>query len=449
MKKKTIYLPIEIKARELDSFILMAKFAVQNDYRVYIGSKSAINRLLEKKKSFGGLFVFKGGLPLENIKKIRKKVDHFLILDQEISPSCLDFKKEIRKRVWPGSEKLIDKYYVLGNKALEVSKEVLQDMSPNIIKTGWPTIDLFRKEFKFLYEKKVKEIRGKYGDFILFSSAFGFNSKKIINDFCEIKKKSAWESVKNDLDEMMKWADLSLKEFHANIDVLKKIDKDKSCPQIIIRPHPAEDHMEWNKIAKTFKKIKVIYEGSIIPWIYAAKALLHRGCASSVQAYMAGIPVGYPILKKESIKRALPYDISECLYNFEDVLNFCKRNINFIPEYKKKFSENFNHMIDYEDKNYASEKIIDDLNELNTLKEEAYKPTIFDITYDISYKLSKVYNKNMNYLFKIDKNIGQSTPSQKIPGGINKREIEEQIRLMDKKYDFNVKSVFTDCVVIN
>ena len=77
---------------------------------------------------------------------------------------------------------------MLGNKALEVSKEVLKEMSPNIIKTGWPTIDLFRKEFKFLYEKKVREIRGRYGDFILFSSAFGFNSKKIINDFYEIKK---------------------------------------------------------------------------------------------------------------------------------------------------------------------------------------------------------------------------------------------------------------------
>ncbi len=97
MKKKTIYLPIEIKARELDSFILIAKFAVQNNYRVYIGSKTAINRLLDKKKSYGGLFVFKGGLPLEKIKQIRKKVDHFLILDQEISPSCLDFKKRNKK----------------------------------------------------------------------------------------------------------------------------------------------------------------------------------------------------------------------------------------------------------------------------------------------------------------------------------------------------------------
>ena len=106
-------------------------------------------------------------------------------------------------------------------------------------------------------------------------------------------------------------------------------------------------------------------------------------------------------------------------------------------------------MIDYEDTNYASEKIIGDFNKLNTLKEEAYKPSIFDKTYDIFDKLSKIYNKNVNFFYKSNINIGQSTPSQKMQGGINKKEIEDQISLMDKKYDFKVKSVFTDCVEIN
>ena len=63
----------------------------------------------------------------------------------------------------------------------------------------------------------------------------------------------------------MKWAELS--KTTEKYRFIQKIDKDKSCPQIIIRPHPAEDHMEWNKIAKNFDNIKVIYEGSIIPWI--------------------------------------------------------------------------------------------------------------------------------------------------------------------------------------
>ena len=93
-----------------------------------------------------------------------------------------------------------------------------------------------------------------------------------------------------------------MKEFQANIKVFKKIDKDKSCPQIIIRPHPAEDHDEWRRIASSFSKIKVIYEGEITPWIYASSALLHRGCASAIQAYMFGIPIGYQFLQKNPKK---------------------------------------------------------------------------------------------------------------------------------------------------
>ena len=50
MNKKTIYLPIEIKVRELTSFILLSLFAVEKNYRIYLGSKPAIRELIEKKK---------------------------------------------------------------------------------------------------------------------------------------------------------------------------------------------------------------------------------------------------------------------------------------------------------------------------------------------------------------------------------------------------------------
>ena len=49
MNKITIYLPIEIKVRELNSHVLLSKFASKLGMRIYIGSKDAIKRLLKKK----------------------------------------------------------------------------------------------------------------------------------------------------------------------------------------------------------------------------------------------------------------------------------------------------------------------------------------------------------------------------------------------------------------
>ena len=69
MYKTTLYLPIEIKWRELNSLILLSKFAAENGLRIYLGSKLAINRLLKKKKTRAGIFIFKGGMKSEEILK--------------------------------------------------------------------------------------------------------------------------------------------------------------------------------------------------------------------------------------------------------------------------------------------------------------------------------------------------------------------------------------------
>lgn len=53
MEKPSIYIPIEVKARELTSQAFLSKFAINKGFRVYVGSKPAINRLLDRKKKKG------------------------------------------------------------------------------------------------------------------------------------------------------------------------------------------------------------------------------------------------------------------------------------------------------------------------------------------------------------------------------------------------------------
>ena len=53
-KKKHIYLPIEIKAREYVSNLLIVNKAINKNYRCYIGAKSSINRLISYKKEKNG-----------------------------------------------------------------------------------------------------------------------------------------------------------------------------------------------------------------------------------------------------------------------------------------------------------------------------------------------------------------------------------------------------------
>ena len=446
-KKITLYFPIELKARELSSFVLLSIFAVNHGCRIYLGSKSSIRRLLKQKKIKAGLYVFNGGVQLPDLLKIKSKTNQYVILDHEISPSCLDFEDAIRSRLWPDTQKYIDRYYVLGERSYNASFKVLDEIRPKIVKTGWPIIDLSKKEFHFLFSERVNKIKEKHGEFILFSSAFCYISKKMINDVSEVYKKSNWKSLNNRREEEISWAKLTLKEFQANIKIFKKIDKDKSCPQIIIRPHPSEDHDEWRRIASSFSKIKVIYEGEITPWIYASSALLHRGCASAVQAYMFGIPIGYPIFTKKTVKKALPYKISEHFYNSEEIIKFCKKYIGKKPETPKCYSQPFNDVIHIENK-HASELIIEDMLKLHIEKEGYYKTKLKDFMYDYLKKKRDSFQKNIKQFLHFKNNIGIAPQSQKIPGGITKLEIEEFLDRLSPKNNLKVKHIFRDCIEI-
>lgn len=448
MEKPSIYIPIEVKARELTSQAFLSKFAINKGFRVYVGSKPAINRLLDRKKKKGGVLIFKGGLDIKSIIKIKKKINSFTILDQELSPSCTDFYYEMKRRYWPKSEKLIDRYYVIGQHAYEVGNQVFTEMSKNIIKSGWPSIDMIRSENKKIFERRANLIKKKYGDFILISSAFGFNSQKIIDDFYQQNKNEIWESLRVTLKKELEIAQLTLEEFRINLEVLKEIDQNSYCPQIIIRPHPSEDHLEWKKISNSFKRIKVVFEGEITPWIYAANALLHRGCAAAITAYMAGKPIGYPILKKEIVKKALPYELSQHLYNSKDIIEFCKQNIhkNSIPP--NKYCKEFQRYIHIE-KKYASELILEDILKLKLDNEQAYKPNLQDKIFSISFNLSKYFKSKLQFLLKSKKSISIAPQEQKMPGGITETEIKDILLSLSENKNFKVKKLFQDCVMID
>ena len=50
LKKKHIYIPIEILVREINPKILFSFISALNNYRVYIGTKTGIDKIIKKKK---------------------------------------------------------------------------------------------------------------------------------------------------------------------------------------------------------------------------------------------------------------------------------------------------------------------------------------------------------------------------------------------------------------
>ena len=59
MKKIELYIPVEHKARELKSKIMLVLSAIEQNIRCYIGNKEDIERLIKNKSKKNGIFFLK------------------------------------------------------------------------------------------------------------------------------------------------------------------------------------------------------------------------------------------------------------------------------------------------------------------------------------------------------------------------------------------------------
>ena len=445
--KKNLFLPIEFKHREILSKLFLLSFAIKAGYRVYVGSTDSIFRLIKSKDKKGGIFFFKGGLELEPLVDLKKKCDHFVILDEELGTVINDYAKTARGRIWPDTEKYIDRYYVIGKYGYEASCNIFPKMRDQTRCTGWPRIDLWRKENDYLFKNETELINKKYGDFILFSSDFGYYSQKIINQKLNVYKNSTWKSKREQYIIEKERAEKTFKEFNYFKKLLKDYDGIKGSPLIIIRPHPAEDLDAWLNFSKQVSNVKVVYEGEITPWINASSGVIHRGCSAAIQAHMRGLPIAFFVTENAKIYE-IPYKISKHIYSLKELLEFCKTAINNENIKTIQYHNEFKKMIFLKENKFASEFIIEDLLELKTDKELNYKTSFKDKITDTIINLKTIIKKFIKLFFKIEEKLGIAPLSMKMPGGINKNEVKNFLDLLNQNHKYKIKKIFKDCIEI-
>jgi surface carbohydrate biosynthesis protein len=446
--KKNLFLPIEFKYREFNSKILLAFYAIKAGYRVYIGTSDSIFKLIKFKRQKGGIFFYKGGLELNRVIDLKKKCDHFVILDEELGTEKKNYAFIARKRIWPGTEKFIDRYYVIGKYGYETSCDTFPEMRSSIRCTGWPRVDLWKKENEFLFKNQTDLIKKKYGNFILFTSDFGFTSRRMINDKLDAYQKSHWKSLVKDSSRIEKIAEETFKEYGQFLEILRNYDKIKGLPLMIIRPHPAENIDSWFEFSKELKNIKVLYEGEITPWINASSGILHRGCASAIQAHMRGLPVGHFVNENDKVTET-PYKISQHLFTLDDIIQFCKTATSYKDRKPITYHEEFKEMIYVKKETLASELIVKDLLKLETNNELNFKISFKNTIINLFICMKLLMINFIKYVFGVKKKLAIVPRSKKVPGGINKHEVEDFLKLLDNNQKFRVKKVLKDCIEID
>ena len=72
--------------------------------------------------------------------------------------------------------------------------------------------------------------------------------------------------------------------------MLPELERSFPDHTIVVRPHPTENHDVYREIAARCQRVRVTNEGNVVPWLLCAKALVHNGCTTGVEAFVMRIP---------------------------------------------------------------------------------------------------------------------------------------------------------------
>lgn len=318
MKKKYLYITIENINRELNAKLLIANEAIGRGYNVIIGSKDIIWSIVDYLIP-GPILEKSLGKNLRNIVIKNYKLKFTIFLLDEESLTYASKKQYLYYNFYKNNQKYLTNFFLSNNKQ---RKMLLSDNNINkkkLILTGTPKYELYKKKYRKLYEKEVKNILKKYGKFILITSRFGnVNHNKINTD-----------SLKN-LDK--NYQNFSSKIFYLFLEMTLLLAKNFSKIKIIYRPHPSENINYVRSKLNKYKNINVIYEGNVVPWIIASKILVHNKCTTGFEG----------LLLDKKVVHYDPFTYKSLHNSFFKILGYrCKKISQVIEICKKIIAENY------------------------------------------------------------------------------------------------------------
>ena len=444
--RKEVYIPIEIKPREFISQLLLSAELAKIGFRVYLGTKKAIDELVENKNNNKGVYLYKGGGgTINKFKRLSKLVESIAVLDQEISPNTIDSGVIIKNRFVKGCLKYVSRLYYVGPEARKNAVKVLEGIDPTLIKDyGWPRVDVWKEDFHHIWNDQIKDIKKRFPQpFLLFSSDFGCNTEKLLSERCLALKKRGRKKTAQDIFWFKELYSNNYKKFLEFIDYLPILDADKDIPMIIIRPHPAEDHSSWEEKVKNLSNIHVVYEGDVSPWILASEGVLHRGCTSAIESAISRKK--FAMLSNFAVEyiNSLASIISPKIENLDslkhwiDQKNECKKDDSNIYNSLKKY-------INFSNKK-AAEKIAKDLLSLSS---EEVLASDLSIKNSEKQKFKELILKFKNKIIKKRDYVPKLPKKNKLQDGIKLFECKYFLNLMYPNIFYSIKEPKKDLIKI-
>lgn len=448
MKKPIIYLLLEIKARELEGKTLLAFEAACRGFRVIVGNKNHIRKGLKDGLLPPGIYFDKSLTPgKENILKeaINKRC---LIVSQDEESGLLrnSYENFISVRSTPKTVNMSHSIFCWGKHDYESWINYFPQYSYKFNLVGSPRVDFWRQDFQSYFKSYVDSIKKRFGKFVLISSNFTqANSYMSVKERIERAKRIG--VITNDVEEKAKYKSIEdrkllFKYFVKLIDYLSEEFKDIN---FLVRPHPSEKISGWESSLPVKNNMKLVFEGSISPWVRASSAVLHNACTTGIESYMANIPpISYnpfPNDRDDKIPNQLSINCVSQIDVFHTLSKIFKGETTNEHKSPEKDELIKNRLINFNSKP-ASQNIVDVFEHLNVPKSQPIKS-------NFATKKISIYNK-VNHISNTLKGV-ETKSMRKFPGlkFAELKQIQSRLNTVNSSYrDCKINHLYGDVFVV-
>jgi surface carbohydrate biosynthesis protein len=314
----TLIIPVETQVREMDAKILLSCVAAERGFPVIIGSRAFVHYQIA---SFPrGIYLAKSLRTLSmRMFNILRQLGHEIIAWDEEGLLRWPDPEYYRQRLSPITIGQISHLLAWGPDNARVFRDYPGYKGTPIHITGNPRIDLMRPELREYYHSQVTALRERYGDFVLVNTNFG-----LVNHFYPelgyLKKavESKVTGTVNPYDAGKGRHKLAL--FHYFQEMLPKLCAAVPGRTVVLRPHPSENQAVWHAIAERCPNLRVINEGSVTPWVMAARAVIANGCTTLIEAAVLDTPaVAYQPVTSEEFDDNMPNALSHRVFSLDEL----------------------------------------------------------------------------------------------------------------------------------
>jgi surface carbohydrate biosynthesis protein len=289
-----VYLPVEIKYREMPSRMLIASHLIQAGFAVVLGSHWAMISPPNQEAFPPGLFLFKSVNRIQGnaMAMLRGNGHGIAASDEEVLVFIED--RGYTVAFSENSANACQLFFAQSKAHRRAVENRFPQIKGKIRVVGNPRIDLMLPKNRALFhaaDDRVEHLK----PYVLFNSNYGtinsvwadgdrvmevaattgtFDGPNRERKVKEFKAIIAWETQNN----------------KAMVALLQWALNHTQGLNYVIRPHPAERPLYWEQMLAGIPRAHVIPRSDPHPWIIGAELVVHTGCTTGLEAVLLDKP---------------------------------------------------------------------------------------------------------------------------------------------------------------